>query len=256
MADMPVYVINLATSSQRRESISRQAEEMALRVEFVTAVDGSKPHPLFTHVDPALRQSRKGRPFRAGEMGCWASHYQLWQRCVERGAPIIVLEDDVTLKPGLPDLLKALPLLPDGIEYFRLHAASRPGRTALRFGQFQLYQYWRSPMCAFGYYLTPAAAQRFLRHARQWVLAVDDYMDQAWLHGVECLGLAQGVVSNQDEFASVICAQPRPRVKLGLRGWASRESYRAWLRLRSELHNLPLRWQLDAPKADMAVETR
>ncbi len=38
------------------------------------------------------------------EMGCFASHYKLWQRCVELGEPIIVLEHDAIFRSPIPPL--------------------------------------------------------------------------------------------------------------------------------------------------------
>ncbi len=240
-SDVPLYVINLPASLDRRESMLRQAAELGLEVQLFEAVNGRQPHPLFSHVDEHKRMARKGRPFRPGELGCWASHYLLWQRCVESGRPIIVLEDDVTLAPSLVDLLRALPQLPEDVGYFRLHAADRPSTPWLKFGDFVLHRYWRSPLCAFGYYLSPAAARKFLNHAGQWILPVDDYMDLAWLHGVACLGLKPGVVSSRGLFASTIQTERKRKPALGLRGLRSREARRAELSVRWFLHNLPQR---------------
>lgn len=33
----------------------------------------------------------------AGEMGCFDSHYRLWQKCIELNEPILIFEDDVEL---------------------------------------------------------------------------------------------------------------------------------------------------------------
>lgn len=39
----------------------------------------------------------------AGEMGCFDSHYRLWQECVELDEPIFIFEDDVELiRPYIP----------------------------------------------------------------------------------------------------------------------------------------------------------
>jgi GR25 family glycosyltransferase involved in LPS biosynthesis len=38
-----------------------------------------------------------------GEMGCFDSHYRLWQRCIELNEPILIFEDDVELvRPYIP----------------------------------------------------------------------------------------------------------------------------------------------------------
>ena len=88
------------------------------------------------------------------------------------------------------------------------------------------------------------AAERFLRHATEWVVPVDDYMDLAWLHGVECLGLKPGVVSGGDVFDSTIRADGKKKAGVGVKGWVTREAHRVWLGLRWFLHNLPARLRL------------
>ena len=240
----PLYVVNLPASADRRESMQRQAASLGLALEFFEAVNGRQPHPLFAHVDEGRRVASKGRPFKPGELGCWASHYLLWQRCVQRGEPIIVLEDDVRLSPRFVDLLQALPQLPAQVGYFRLHAGDRPSTPWLQFGDFVLHRYWRSPLCTQGYYLTPDAAEKLLRHARRWVLPVDDYMDLAWLHGVDCLGLKPGVVSGGNVFESTIRAEAKQKAGVGVRGWVTREAHRIWLDLRWFQYNLFARLRL------------
>ncbi len=240
-SSLPLYVVNLPASADRRASMQVQAAALGLELQFFEAVNGCRSHPLFSRVDERKRLACKGRPFRSGEVGCWASHYLLWQRCVESGQPIIVLEDDVTLSQGFIDVLHALPQLPDTVGYFRLHAADRPSTPWLRFGGLVLHRYWRSPLCTFGYYLAPSAAEKLLRHADPWILPVDDYMDLAWLHGVECLGLKPGVVSSGGTFASTIQTGRRQKPTVGPWGWLSRETYRAWLSIRWFLYNLPQR---------------
>ncbi|KRG65833.1 hypothetical protein ABB27_14825 [Stenotrophomonas terrae] len=249
-ADLPLYVINLPASADRRASIQRQAAALGIELTLSEAINGSVQHPLFAKVDEKRRLACKGRPFRPGEIGCWASHYLLWQQCVDSGRPMIVFEDDITIDPRFLDVLRDLPLLPDSVGYFRLHAADRPSSPWVQFGDFVLHRYWRSPLCAFGYYLAPSAAEKFLRHADHWVLPVDDYMDLAWLHGVECLGLKPGVVRSGDLFASVIQSGRKAKPGVGVLGWLSRESYRARLSVRWFAHNLVSRLRWRAPTSN------
>ena len=221
-----------------------QAAALGVSLTFFEAVDGRASHPLFTHVHAGKRQARKGRPFRPGELGCWASHYLLWQQCVASGKPMVVLEDDILLDPHFPELLHALPLVPADVGYFRLHAENRASVVWRRFGDFVLHRYRNNPSCTFGYYLAPVAAERFLRHATEWVVPVDDYMDLAWLHGVECLGLKPGVVSGGDIFDSTIRANGKHKPSVGVKGWVTREAHRVWLDLRWIQHNLSARLRL------------
>lgn len=222
-----------------------QAETLGLPLTFFQAVNGREPNALFAHVNPEKRMAYKGRPFKPGEIGCWASHYLLWQRCLESGKPMIVLEDDVVIDPGLQGLVRSLPQLPEGIDYFRLHASDDPSREWATFAGLSIHRYWRSPMGSFGYYLAPAAAGRFLRHAQEWILPVDNYMDLAWLHGVECLGLKPGLIHTPGDFESTISADGRGKIKLGPKALATREAFRLWLHARWSLHNLPARLARD-----------
>ena len=73
------------------------------------------------------------------------------------------------------------------------------------------------------------------------MLPVDDYMDLAWLHGVECLGLKPAVVSCEEVFDSTIRAGGKQKATVGAAGRMGREIRRAWLDLRWQLHNAPAR---------------
>ena len=43
-------------------------------------------------IDPILKT-----PLTKGEVGCFLSHWHLWNKCIEKNEPIIVLEDDAIL---------------------------------------------------------------------------------------------------------------------------------------------------------------
>ena len=41
-----------------------------------------------------------------GELGCFASHYLLWEKCLELNEPIVVIEDDAQLEECFDDSMK------------------------------------------------------------------------------------------------------------------------------------------------------
>ena len=43
-------------------------------------------------IDPILET-----PITKGEVGCFLSHYKLWQRCIESNEPYLILEDDAII---------------------------------------------------------------------------------------------------------------------------------------------------------------
>lgn len=44
---------------------------------------------------PTITLRRKGYQLKTSEVACFASHYELWVRCVELDEPIVILEDNV-----------------------------------------------------------------------------------------------------------------------------------------------------------------
>ena len=56
-------------------------------------------------IDPILKT-----PITRGEIGCFLSHYKLWQRCIESNEPYLILEDDAIIsdKFSYDDLYKLI----------------------------------------------------------------------------------------------------------------------------------------------------
>lgn len=231
-AQLPVYVINLPESTARRESIEQQAERLGFTPRFFEAVDGrAGEHPLFGRVNQEKRLRLKGRPFKPGELGVWASHYLLWERCVEENQAMVILEDDAQLKPNFPEFLESSAKITELFPYLRLFESNLASKKLATVGGFHIHRYWRNPLRTTGYLLAPSAAKAFLSKADEWVLPVDDYMDLAWLHGVDCVGLKPGCVMEETEFESTIQTRA-PKERLTLLHKLRRETFRHYLRAR------------------------
>jgi glycosyl transferase, family 25 len=232
----PVIIINLPESEARRAHMLFQGQRLGLALEFFPAVDGHQPHSLFDHIDHTRRLRYKGRPFTPGERGCWASHYLVWQRCVALNQPVIVLEDDAELCDNFPTLLQAVPKLANQIPYARLYLGDAGSRRIGQIAGHDIHRHWHTPFGTVAYLLTPAAARRFLTHAEGWILAVDDYMDLSWKHGVERLAIAPPAVKLDQAFGSLVrSGEGKPHVPPHAK--ICREGFRAYLSLRRILQN-------------------
>lgn len=125
-----------------------------------------------------------GRELSDGEKACFASHYKLWQECVKLDEPIIILEDDVEfsdefLNNGaeyIDELLKS------EYEYIRLCYLFDKRLYFLSEGGY--YLSFEKLAGAQGYVLQVSAAMKFLKCAKNWIYAVDDYMDMFYRHNV------------------------------------------------------------------------
>ncbi|BEG58028.1 Lipooligosaccharide 5G8 epitope biosynthesis-associated protein Lex2B [Helicobacter sp. NHP21005] len=163
-------------------------------------------HPVFNDFSPHLPNFQEGLSFMRlalksrvnfqsfGQLGCFASHYLLWQECVKLQKPIIVLEDDV-----LPtfDFFEKCAL---GLESLYSNKAQMVRLFALYFKRHRLtksmghhFDQLFSPMGGMGtqgYLLSPLGAQKLLENCpEQWILPVDTYIDAYYTHKVSCLTL-------------------------------------------------------------------
>ncbi|GAB1863997.1 Glycosyltransferase 25 family member [Camponotus japonicus] len=100
-----IYMINLVRRPERRRRMHRLFDELGIRAEIIDAVDGRTLNesslkkwgviPMPEYSDPYHK-----RPMTMGEIGCFLSHYLIWQKVLEHGYKnVMVLEDDVRFEP-------------------------------------------------------------------------------------------------------------------------------------------------------------
>jgi glycosyl transferase family 25 len=188
---MKVLVISLPASTDRRRSATEQLAALGLPFEFIDGIDGR------TSQDPLLQRYQErefilnyGRPALPGELGCYASHYLAWQRCIELGEPVLVLEDD--FKP-LEGFLDALAVCDEHISrrgYIRLETTgNKPASKVLIQNGFTLVKYLKAPQGALCYAISPAVAGIFLAQSKAFTYPVDVFVRNFWRHRVPLYGL-------------------------------------------------------------------
>lgn len=78
---MRIFVISIASAADRREAAVRQPNAAGL--EFVDAVErAADAFRYFDGHDRRLYKLNTGRTPLPGEIGCYASHKALWNRCI------------------------------------------------------------------------------------------------------------------------------------------------------------------------------
>lgn len=155
------------------------------------ATDGRVPKPdLPIRYSDIQSRRRLARPLGRGEVGCFASHYRLWQRCAELGEPLMILEDDVDIDAALLRVIGELETLVSAHGLIRLSGRPRRGAVLRRTDDgHELVRFRRRLVGTCGYAIAPAAAEKLLAHASRWADPVDEYMDRFWVHGVELVGV-------------------------------------------------------------------
>jgi glycosyl transferase, family 25 len=242
---IPILVINIESAEERWQNVSRQLKAYWKHVQRFDAINGKAfDHPLFENYDSVLRQKRKGGELSRGQLGCFASHYRAWEKCVLISSPVIILEDDITLiEPEFSDFYSKVHLLDSRFECVRLFANNSKSHSEIPVEDspgIGIVKYTKGPMSAMGYYLTPSGAKKLISNSKPWFLPVDIYMDRFWQNGVECFGLTKPVVKHEHIFESMIgYEKDRPKRPLALT--LKREWFAVFEISRRFLHNLRFR---------------
>lgn len=229
---MKIFVVSLATSSERRERIKGQLDRLNIEFEFFDAVDGSKPNFLNSDkVDNALTYSRKGYHLKHSEVACFASHYELWKVCVSLNQPIIILEDNVDVSDDFPSLIECLFQAVSLFGYVKLAATFQSAFQPIKpiSARYSLGQYQRKTCGTTAYAVSPEAAKQFILHADKFIEPVDDYMEKPWRHGVKTYSIAPSLFQRA-QIASTISSttiKRKEKKKLPLLTKLQIELYRA-----------------------------
>ena len=204
-----IYVINLKSSTERRENIERQFKKIGTDFLLFNAINGNENHhPLFNRYNEKKRKLLRGNPLNSGQLGCFASHYLLWEKCVSLNQAIIIIEDDAIIDPKLfLNFYNNTRFLSPDYQCIRLFKNKRKNYRYLLIKNDHeklIGKFTKGHMSTTGYYLTPEGAKKFLESANEWLLPVDLHMDNFWSNKVECYGLITPCLDNDKEFDSDI----------------------------------------------------
>ncbi|WP_268011221.1 glycosyltransferase family 25 protein [Aeromonas veronii] len=96
---IPIFVISLLRSHERREAIEKQMARLGLSFTFFDAVDGKLLNDNdLSKVDLKLAKVFCGHSLSLGEVGCALSHIRLYEMMVKNNIDkAIILEDDIHL---------------------------------------------------------------------------------------------------------------------------------------------------------------
>ncbi|UXI23098.1 activating signal cointegrator 1 [Sarcoptes scabiei] len=96
-----IYVINLLRRSERKRRMKKSLRKLHIQAKFFKATDGNELNDEYLNkigiqfLD-GYRDPYHQRPMTFGEIGCFLSHYRIWEEALRLNhSKIIVLEDDV-----------------------------------------------------------------------------------------------------------------------------------------------------------------
>lgn len=186
---MKTYVISLKKNKERRNFVE---QSMSINFEFFDAIYGIEQEGELRdkfEIKKILDRTIYQR-LSAPQLGCYASHYQLWCKCVELNEPIVILEDDGLVSNILPQQ-QHIALIENNINkygFLRLEPTIEK-RRLIEQGTYESHFYEifilrKSRVSTLGYAITPAVAKKFIENSVVWKVPVDNFIGDYHKHGV------------------------------------------------------------------------
>ena len=203
---MKTVVINLPDRKDRLKTFNENNSN--LEYETYGAVEGQKVNyqKLLSQgfdvnhdwIDPLL-----GTPLTKGEVGCFLSHYFLWEKCIEKNEPLLVLEDDAILTERFD--MKEVSELPYDFVYlgWKEMDTSKDINDEL---VVPVYPYW-----TLAYMIRPEAARILVNDvAKRNIIPVDEYLP-TMMPSIKVAGYRKNVVEpvSRNEGGSDVFAKSR-----------------------------------------------
>ncbi|WRG57673.1 glycosyltransferase family 25 protein [Helicobacter pylori] len=146
-----------------------------------------KKHPTCALKNFFYALKHCGKRMGFGELGCYASHYSLWQKCIELNEAICILEDDIIIKERFKESLEFCDKHINELGYIRLmHLEENVAKQKTPVKGVSQILNFKDGIGTQGYVLAPKAAQKLLKYsAKEWVMPIDCVMDRHYWHGVK-----------------------------------------------------------------------
>ncbi len=195
---LPIYVIALPSSTDRRATMRARLGALGLDFTFIDAEQGRDlTDEKIAQITAPNRQHHLPMPLSKGAIGGGLSHLNTWRKIADGDAPMaLILEDDAIPSPKMIDICLRLQKLEHKIDIVNLHF--RGGRPLVDVAQ--LSPTHRLTSCRYNsigaesYIITKAAAQHLAAQYLPMVFEVDLFLNRWWDHGLHILTVNPPVV--------------------------------------------------------------
>lgn len=217
---MQIFIINLSSATDRRISAAKQLSNAGLTYKFFDALTGNQSwQPYFQSYDEQQYLINTGRTVTSGEIGCYASHRALWQKCVDLNQPIMIMEDDFLLKENFRAAFHETEKLIARYGYIRLQNERKGKRKLVKSsGSFNLVYYTKMPHSLMCYALSPDIAKQFIENSIHLTAPVDVMIKKIWDHKQRLYGLLPyPVVEHELSIETLIPGRIKPKKSLKIK---------------------------------------
>jgi glycosyl transferase family 25 len=204
--------------------MEEQLAKVGLSAEFIAAVEGRNLSPEdLSAYDVRRALQIYGVEMMDAEIGCYLSHYRLYERMVRENITVaVILEDDLDIEPILPSVIHDLTQeenpawLIVRLESLRgkvIHSKcpKSRGRQVKALSQAALYRLDTHILGSGGYIIRKEGAQRMLDYGRRIFMPIDQTMDRFWENGIIPYIVKPFPLRQRQDFESRIGSRPPRR---------------------------------------------
>ena len=237
--NLKIFVISLQECGDRRAFMIQQLNKLEIEFEFFDAITPTTiPERIANKINDKFRKIFRSRPLSPGQKGCYVSHYCLWEKCIEIDRPIIILEDDCFVLNSFKDFVARYQESTKELNYLSLEKHQEINGII----NSEKFVYADVASGTRGYYLTPFAAQAFLKKSHRIDRAVDNFIADGYLHQIPSFRLKNFVIKDQDgEFITTIGTGQKSR-KVPFIFKITRELYRCYRFIRNFIWRTKVRF--------------
>lgn len=211
---LPIYVITLKKSTERRQIMTERLERLGLEFSFIDAVVGKNIHDVEKNrLCSQKRQEFLSSPLSDGALGCLMSHRAIWQKMQEvRIDSALILEDDAIIAPEILDVLPRLEKLRGHFDLISLY--DMKGLPLIDIAQIsdshRLSTTRYNNIGAVSYVISQKAAKHLLDLSLPALFEVDILMNRWWDHGLQTLLVTPQVVFEDDSPSTIGYGKAKP----------------------------------------------
>lgn len=192
---MPVFYINVAARTDRRDYMEAQFSDLGVTAQRIDAVTPATIAPEFL---ARFCHSARRQWVSPPELACTLSHRRIWQVIVDGGIPsACVFEDDAKLSSRVPDALRLMPDQIRDLDVVRLQTNTKDvslGRAERELlPSVSLHRVFTAFLGTTGYVITANGARKLLAAEPFFSFPVDELMFDPNCHVARSLSVRQVV---------------------------------------------------------------
>lgn len=217
MKKWKICLINLERSTDRLTACADQFAAYNLPFERVEAVNGDNLDATAIDELYNFADSSYHKHLTNGELGCYLSHVQVWQKIVDEHLDYaVILEDDILLQVDIQRGLEAVKSIQQPWDLIKLAEApaKRKAVHQMPAGDFSLITYNKVPSRTCAQVVSLSGAKKLLATSNHIKRPIDIELQYWWESELSVFGLKPYVVkANHDEVSEIDRNVNRKKVK-------------------------------------------